>query len=190
MLKNLQELVLRISRTWWLYILVLLAFAGSLVALLRIGEQFPRHAGGVAPFDLQNGLKSGDVYPQIANYTEQARQLYYAFTAIDYLFPLFAGLFISATVAFALRNSLPAAYDALVERRLLLLLMVPTGFDWLENIAAISSIAAWPDGPAWLPVLLVTAKKLKLGCMLLGQAVMALSLLLAAVTWLGRRFRN
>ena len=190
MLGRLQDLVLRISKTWWLYLIVLGLFVGSLLALMRIGEQFPQHAGGAAPFDLQNELKADQVYAQIAHYTEQARELYYAFTLIDYAFPFFAGLFISATVAFALRNSLPALYGALVERRLLLLLMIPTAFDWLENVAAASSITLYPTEVTWLPVLLVLAKKCKLAAMVLGQGVMALSLLIAAGTWLVRRFRN
>jgi hypothetical protein len=66
-----------------------------------------RHAAGNQPFDLQNALTPAEVYPQLATWTENARTLYYAFTLIDYAFPFFAGLFIAATAAFALRVSLP-----------------------------------------------------------------------------------
>lgn len=187
MLGRLQDLVIRISKTWWLYLIVLLLFTGSLQALLRIGGHFPAYAAGVAPFDLQNDLRAAQVYPQIAGYTEQARELYYAFTLIDYAFPFFAGLFITATVAFALRNSLPRLYEALVARRLLLVLMLATAFDWLENVAAVSAIVMYPDEVAWLPGLLVAAKKGKLAFMTVSNGVMFLAVLTAAGTWLARR---
>jgi len=190
MLGRLQDFVLRISRTWWLYLAVFVLFGGSLQALTRIGDRFPAFAGGAAPFDLQNGLRAEEVYPQLAGYTEQARELYYAFTLIDYAFPFFGGLFITATVAFALRNSLPRVYDALVARQLLLLLMIPTAFDWLENVAAVSAIVQYPAEVSWLPGALVFAKKCKLATLLASNGAMLLALLVAAGTWLAKRLRR
>jgi hypothetical protein len=187
MLGRLQDLVIRISKTWWLYLIVVVLFVGSLQALMRIGELFPEYAAGAAPFDLQNDLQPGQVYPQVAGYTEQARELYYAFTLIDYAFPFFAGLFISATTAFALRYSLPRVYDALVARKLLLVLMLATAFDWLENVAATSAIVLYPDEISWLPGLLVFAKKCKLGLIVFSNGVMLVSVLAAAGTWVARR---
>jgi len=187
MLGRLQDLAIRISRTWWLYLIVLVLFVGSLRALMRIGDLFPAYAAGVLPFDLQNDLQAVQVYPQLAGYTEQARQLYYAFTLIDYAFPFFAGLFITATVAFALRYSLPRVYDALVTRRLLPVLMLATAFDWLENVAAVSAIVLYPGEISWLPGLLVLAKKGKLGCIVVSNGAMLLAVLAAAGTWAARR---
>ena len=40
MLGRLQDFVLRISRTWWLYLGVVVIFAGSLQSLMRIGARF------------------------------------------------------------------------------------------------------------------------------------------------------
>lgn len=40
MLNRLQTLVIRVSQTWWLYLFVVLLFAGSLLSLLRIGGCF------------------------------------------------------------------------------------------------------------------------------------------------------
>ncbi|MBL8200327.1 MAG: hypothetical protein JNK40_05075 [Chromatiales bacterium] len=190
MLGRLQDLAIRISRTWWQYLVVLFLFIGSLQALMRIGERFPDYAGGAAPFDLQNGLQAVQVYPQIAGYTEQARELYYAFTLIDYAFPFFAGLFITATVAFALRYGAPRLYAALVARKLLPVLMLATAFDWLENAAALSAIVMYPGEVGWLPVLLVAAKKAKLGFSLASNGAMLLALLTAAGSWLARRIRR
>ncbi len=190
MLGRLQDLVIRISKTWWLYFIVLVLFVGSLQALMRIGDLFPEYAAGAVPIDLQNELRPAQVYPQVAGYTEQARQLYYAFTLIDYAFPFFAGLFITATTAFALRYSLPRVYDALVARKLLLVLMLATVFDWLENVAAVTAITMYPDEISWLPGLLVFAKKCKLGLMVVSNGVMLLAILAAAGTWVARRMAS
>jgi len=188
-LSRLQNLVIRTSRTWWLYLGVVVLFVGSLLSLLRIGERFPAHAGGNPPFDLQNGLSTAEVYPQIATYTDTARELYHVFTLIDYVFPFSAGLFIAATAAFALRNSLPKWYAVLTARNLLPVFMLGTAFDWLENIAALSAISLYPAETGWLPVLLVLAKRLKLACVMAGQLAMLLLLVYAAGNWLAATFR-
>ncbi len=189
MLGRLQNLVIHSSRTWWLYLGVVILFAGSLLSLLQIGKLFPAHAAGNLPFDLQNGLAPADVYPQIATYTAVARNLYYAFTLIDYAFPFFAGLFIAATAAFAIRNSLPKWYAALKTRNLLPVFMLGTVFDWLENIVALAAISLYPTETGWLPILLVLAKKLKLFCVMTGQAAMLLLLVYTAGNWLATKLR-
>lgn len=189
MLGRLQDFVLRTSKTWWLYLTVFILFFGSLQALMRIGERFPAVAAGATPFDLQNGLEARQVYPQLAGYTDQARELYYAFTLIDWAFPFFAGLFITATVAFALRNSLPALYEKLAARKLLLVLMLATVFDWLENLAAVATVALYPAEVAALPVLLVIAKKFKLAFMAFSNGAMLLAVVAAAAVRLFRRPR-
>ena len=190
MLGRLQEFVLRVSRTWWLYMGVLFLFVGSLQALTRIGKKFPAFAGGAVPFDLQNDLRADQVYAQLAGYTQPARELYYAFTLIDYAFPFFAGLFITATVAFALRNGLPRVYAAVLSRKLLLVLMLPTAFDWLENVLAVSAILVYPTEVRWLPLLLVAAKKCKLATLVVGNVTMAVVVLVAAGAGLLQRLRR
>lgn len=190
MIRHLQDFAIRISRTWWLYLIVVVLAFGALSALLRIGAIFPPYAAGAQPFDLQNNLTTDQVYAQIAGYTPEARRLYYGFTLIDYAFPFFAGLFITATVAFALRNSLPKRYEALVSRRLLPAFMIGSAFDWLENIAAVTAISLYPTEIAWLPGLLVLAKRLKLALVLLSQGVMLLLLIFAAGQWLVRAVRG
>ena len=190
MLGRLQDLIIRISGTWWLYAAVLFLFVGSLQALTRLGKLFPAYAGGAAPFDLQNDLVAGEVYPQLAGYTDQARERDYAFTLIDYAFPFFAGLFIAATVAFALRASLPRLYAALLARRLLLVLMLATAFDWLENVTALTTIVLYPAEVSWLPTLLVVAKKCKLATLLGSNGTMFAAVLFAAGHWLVQRLRR
>jgi len=190
MLAALQELAIRASRTWWLYLLLVLLFAGSLQALMQIGAAFPPHAGGAAPFDLQNALTPGEVYPQVAGYSPRARELYLAFTLIDYAFPFLAGLFIMATVAFGLRHGLPGVYATVVDRRLLPLPMIAALFDWLENVAAAAAIYLFPTEFAWLPPLLVLAKQCKLALAGLGNGIMGLALLAALARWLATLVRR
>lgn len=188
MLNSLQNVAIRISKTWWLYLIVVLLAFGSLRSLLVIGEAFPAAAAGAVPFDLQNALAPGEVYPQLAGYTDKARELYYRFTLIDYGFPFFAGLFIVATTAFALRHGLPSWYAWLVARRLLPAFMLGSAFDWLENVAALTIISIYPTEIAWLPGLLVLAKRCKLVLTILAQGFMVVALLVAAGRWLSRRF--
>lgn len=190
MLGQLQAFIIRVSRTWWLYLLVLATTFGSLQALLAIGERFPAYAGGHPPFDLQNDLVPGDVYVQLAAYTLEARRAYYHFTEIDYLFPLAAGIFTAATVAFLLRYSRPRWYAALTARNLLPVFLVATGFDWLENVAAVTAIDLYPREFGWLPLLLVAAKRCKLALAMAGNVTMAGLLAYSAGLWLVRTVRR
>ena len=190
MIRKLQDLVILISRTWWLYLIVTALAFGSLSALTRIGAIFPEHAAGSIPFDLQNGLTMAQVYQQLAGYTPEARRLYYGFTLIDYAFPFFAGLFTAATVAFLLRNSRPRWYDALTSRNLLPIFMIATLFDWLENVAAVTAMDLYPTEIGWLPALLVLAKRCKLAFVFLGQGSMLVLLIFAAGQWLVRKVRG
>lgn len=189
MLQRLNQLIIRTSLSGWLFIATTLVFAASLAALLRIGKVFPAYAAGAQPLDLQNELAPEQVFTQIAGYSAQARELYYLFTAIDYVFPLAAGLFLGAAGAFALRHGLPQIYGFMVEHRLLPLFLLASAFDWCENIAAISAILVYPDTPGLLATLLVAAKRAKVFSIMVTQPLVALLLLIAAARWIGRRLR-
>jgi hypothetical protein len=187
MMDWLQDFAIRASRTWWLYLLVVAVMAGSLVALINIGEAFPAHAAGAQPLDLQNALTAAEVYPQLAGYTDRARELYGLFAAVDVVFPFSAGLFIAATTAFALRHGIPSWYEALARRKLLLLPMVGSAFDWLENLTILTALGLMPTEIQGLAGLLVLAKRCKLAFTLLAQGAMVLLLLVALGRWLLRR---
>jgi hypothetical protein len=186
----LQRLIVRISATGTWYVLVLALAVGSFTALMRIGAAFPAVAAGNAPFDLQNGLAAGDVYRQLSGWTPAARQLYFVFSAVDWIFPLAAGLFLAATVTFCLRTSAPRAYAWLTGRTLLPLLLAPTAFDWLENVFAVAAVATYPQGPAWLPAALVVAKRAKLAGLAVVQPLMFGLVLYTAGRWLISRRRT
>jgi hypothetical protein len=185
----LQRLIVRISATGTWYVAVLAVAVGSFMTLMRIGAAFPAFASGKAPFDLQNGLEAGDVYRQLSGWTPAARQLYFFFSAVDWVFPLAAGLGLAATVTFCLRRSAPRAYAWLTARTLLPLLLAPTAFDWLENIFAVAAVATYPQGPAWLPAALVVAKRAKLAGLAVVQPVMLGLVLYTAGRWLVSRRR-
>lgn len=183
----LNSVIIRISKSGWQYVLVFAGFFGTLQALLRIGKRFPELAAGAVPFDLQNQLTVEQIFTQLAGYTEEAFQLYYFFTAIDFFFPLFAGLFLGATVAFLLRHSLPRWYAIAEEKNLFVLFLLATLFDWLENITVLSVMAGYPNELSSIATLAVAAKMGKLGFVFLFQGLVLLLLIFSAGKWLARK---
>lgn len=158
-----------------------LALAGAVAALLllqAIGGRIERVVGA-PPFDLQHQLSLADIAEQLPRYTDEARRLYGLFFAVDLVFPLLAALFLAAACAFLLRRGLPSLYQRLAAGGWFALLLLPAGFDWAENLAALTLVLG---GTAWTPValLLVGAKTLKLATTV---AVQLLVFLLAL--WVG-----
>ena len=187
MLEALNQLVIRTSRSAWRFVGVTAMAAIAITTLNRIGAAFPAAAAGAAPFDLQNRLTAAEVVQQLAGYTELARWMYYVFTLIDYVFPFAAGLSLAAAGAFAMRHGFPAIYQAFERRGLFPLFLIGTGFDWCENIAAISAIWVYPGDVSTVATLLVIAKRLKLACVVLTQLAVLLLLIGAVVRAIGRR---
>lgn len=183
----LNSVIIRISKSGWLYVFVFAGFFGTLQALLRIGQRFPELAADAVPFDLQNRLTVEQIFTQLAGYTEEAFQLYYVFTAIDFFFPLFAGLFLGATVAFLLRHSLPRWYAIAEQKNLFVLFLLATLFDWLENITLLSVMAGYPNELSTIATLAVAAKIGKLTFVLLFQGLTVLLLIFCAGLWLARK---
>ena len=183
----LNSVIIRISKSGWLYVFVFAGFFGTLQALLRIGKRFPELAAGSVPFDLQNQLTVEQIFTQLAAYTEEAFQLYYVFAAIDFFFPLFAGLFLGATVAFLLRHALPRWYAIAEQKNLFVLFLLATLFDWLENITLLSVIAGYPNEFSSIATLAVAAKMGKLAFVFLFQGLVLLLLIFSAGKWLGQK---
>jgi hypothetical protein len=190
MIGGLNRLIIRISCSGWLFIATTVVFVTSLGALMQIGEAFPAVAGGAQPFDLQNDLTTAQVVDQLRAYTDDARRQYFLFTAIDYVFPLAAGLFLAAIAAFCLRRSFPEAYALAAGRSLFPLLMAGTLFDWVENLAALAAILSYPEVSTGLATALVVAKRLKLTLVVTVQLLVALLLLATAWKWLAARLRR
>lgn len=180
----LNRLVIRVSGSGWLYAATLAIFALSLLALLRIGNSFAAAAGGLQPFDMQNEITAAEVLAQLPAYAGEAGRLYWLFTAVDYVFPLAAALFLAATAAFCLRRSFPQVYSAMASRGLLPVFMIGGLFDWAENLSALAAILTYPDTAPALATTLVVAKRAKLTLVIATQ--MLVLLLLVATVVIGR----
>jgi len=189
-LQRLNDLMLRFSRSWPLFLLAALVTFGSLYLFTGvIGPRFTAMTGGFPPFDLQNALTANQVYEQLPSYPEEARRLYYLFSAIDFAFPLFASLFLAAIAAFSLRYLWPAACAWVTDRRLWVLMLLPALFDWAENVFALTVITNHGRELRTAAAMLVYAKLGKLSLAGLAQVLAWGLLLLAAIKWLWLRFR-
>lgn len=178
----LNNLIIRISKSWQWTLGLFLLTGACLAGLTNLGgESFEAKSGGHQAFDLQNNLTSTQVYEQLATWTDAAKQAYYAFAAVDFVFPLVAGLFLAGVIAFALRHGIPAAYDWLVARRLLPVLMLGTLFDWFENLFALTAVSSYPAEMPAVAGGLVLAKQLKLACVFGFQGLAVLLLVAAAL---------
>jgi len=183
-LQSLNDLMLRFSRSWPLFLLAAVVTFGSLYLFTGvIGPRFAELTGGSPPFDLQNALTVDQVYEQLPAYPEDARRLYYLFSAIDFAFPLFASLFLAAIAAFSLRYLWPTGYDWVTERRLWVLLLLPAVFDWAENVFALTVITNYGQELRGAAAMLIYAKLGKLSLVTVSQLLAWGLLLLAAIKW-------
>ena len=80
-------------------------------------------------------------------------------------------------------------YEIGVEKRLFLLFLVPTVFDWLENTGFLLVLNAWPEAGDTAAAFAVSAKKLKLGSLLITQPAALLLLLAGLPMWVYRRVK-
>jgi len=187
MLGQLNQLIIRCSFSLGKFIGITLGFLGCLQLLLFIGEKFKPYANGAVPFDLQNSLTSAEIFSQLDGYTDQAFVLYYVFTAIDYVFPLLAGLFLASICAYVLRHSLPRWYETALQKNLFVLLLIPALFDWLENMALLATIIAFPNELSSAADAAVVVKQIKLATTYTAQAATALLLLAGLLIWVKNR---
>ncbi len=188
MLDRINTLVIYCSQQAWLFLLCIVVAFGALGAVfMPLGRVFAELSGGARMYDFQNALSVAQVIEQLPLYTGAARDVYFAFSFVDYFFPFFAGLFLAAIAAFSLRHLAPAAYAWVSARRLWPLLLLGTLCDWSENLLALALIAGQPADPAALASSLVLAKQAKLLFVMAAQAIGWSLLLLATLKWLGQR---
>ncbi len=183
-MQSLNDLMLRFSRSWPLFVLAAVVTFGSLYLFTSvIGPRFAELTGGSPPFDLQNTLTVEQVYAQLPNYSAAARRLYYLFSAIDFAFPLFASLFLAAIAAFSLRYLWPTGYAWITARRLWVLLLLPAVFDWAENVFALTVITAYGQEMRGAAAMMIYAKLGKLSLVTVSQVLGWGLLLLAGLKW-------
>lgn len=165
---RLQGLLLRFSRSPLAFIAAFLVFCLSFYGLFRITHAFAAVTGGYQPFDMQNGLDVAGVLAQLPLYTGDSRRLYAWFAATDFVFPAAGGLVLGGAAAFLMRHGLPSVYARFEARRGFVLFLLPTLFDFLENLAALTAIFLVP--PSQLSAtILVGFHQLKLGTLILGH---------------------
>jgi len=190
MLRKVNQFIVACSQSWWKFLLIFLGQTGTMQVLMRITGEFPAVTAGDEPFDMQNTLKPDQIFTQLEGYTERAFDLYMVFQATDYFFPLFAGLLLATICAFCLRHWSADYYSIAVARNLFVLLLIPTVFDWLENINLLWAVLAWPEPAVMAANLAVAAKMGKLATMGVGFLVTGVLLLGAAGNWIVQRVRG
>jgi len=190
MISKTNQFIVACSQSWWKFLLIFLGQTGTMQVLMRITAEFPSVTAGDVPFDMQNTLKPEQIFTQLEGYTERAFDLYMIFQATDYFFPLFAGLLLATICAFSLRHLSPSYYAKATANNLFVLLLIPTVFDWLENINLLWAVAAWPEPALAAANLAVAAKMGKLATMGIAFLVTGALLLGAAGSWIARRIRG
>jgi hypothetical protein len=176
---RLQGLLLRFSRSPLAFIAAVLVFCLSFFGLFRINQAFAVVTGGFQTFDMQNDLDVAGVLAQLPLYTGESRRLYAWFAATDFVFPAAGGLFVGATAAWLMRHGLPSVYARFEARRGFVLFLLPTLFDFLENVAALTVIFLESPPSRPLATILVGFHQLKLGTLILGHGtILVLALLL------------
>ena len=190
MLTFVNNLIVSCSKSWWKFLLLLSGQIGTISLLNNITEGFPAISGGHKPFDMQNSLQADEIFLQLATYTPEAFSQYSLFQMVDYVFPVFGGLVLACAVAFALRHASPILYQRVLDTRVLFLLLIPTIFDWLENINLLWAIKAWPEQTELAAQLAVASKLGKLSSIYcIGALAMGL-LCWALVRWISQRFTS
>lgn len=189
MLTRLNQFIISCSETWWKVLLLGVGQFASMRGLNAITTRFPDITAGDIPFDMQNTLTPQQVFSQLEGYTDEAFTAYYQFQAIDFVFPLLAGLFLAAVCAFGLRHAAPSWYAVAVAKNLFVLILLATLFDYLENVHLLWAVSAWPEQVQLAAQLGVWAKMAKLSCMAVGFGLTGIFLLVAAGRWLARTAR-
>lgn len=183
-MKRLNNLVVLTSQSGWLYLLSIVGTFGSLFVVFRNINAVMRDVTGHELFDMQNALTVQQVFEQSRAYTTEAKQLYYAFSFVDFFFPFLAALFMAATAAFALRHGLPDFYRKMNSASLFALMFIPTLFDWIENSFALLVVSSFPEELGTAASLMVLAKQAKLGSIIAVQLIVLAALLTSVAGWL------
>ena len=187
MLHRVNAFIIWCSQTWWAAALLFTGQFGTMRLMSGITQEFPEQTAGDIPFDMQNTLTTEQVFSQLSGYSQAAFENYYRFQALDFAFPLFGGLFLAAVCAFAVRHAAPGWYGFATARKLFVLILLATAFDYLENIGMLWTVSAWPEQVQVASQLGVTAKLAKLSFLFASVSITLAFLLAAGLRWIGRK---
>jgi len=181
------DLVVRVSQSAFLWLMsTVFAFGSLFFVFMNINIPFEQVVGAQM-FDFQNDLTVAQIFAQLKFYDDNIRALYKAFLFVDFYFPFFAGLTLAAAAAFAWRFLAPSFYDNFNARNLFALFLIPTLFDWGENVSAIVVVGAYPDELTWAASMLVLFKKGKLATVMLLNAITGISLVAVVLKWIATK---
>jgi hypothetical protein len=173
----LSSVVDRTSERWRRVAVVAVAFAVATVLLMLAGEAF-RDVTGFDPFDLQNSPTADEIRAQLASYPDAATGRYLVFAAIDVVFPLVGALLLASVTAACVRRASPGVYGRALRSHLFLLFLVPTLFDWTENVFAVWLVVAGDPASDFAVDALLLAKSAKLITLVVSQVTCT-----AAIVW-------
>jgi hypothetical protein len=187
MLGSINQKLIDWSHSWKVFLLVVFGQVITLTGLLRISQQMA-DINGFQAFDMQNELTTQQIFEQLPLYTSESFNLYYLFTAIDYVFPIVAGLVLAIASVFFMRYGLPALHARLAELKLYPLLMLGTLFDFIENIFLLSTMLAFPNEAQGIATLAIIFKKCKLAMISVSGGLTVILALVALFSLIRRKF--
>jgi len=193
MLGKLHTLIIDCSLSWWKTGLLILLFGMTMSQLFVVTNEFPGLATSnnpgetLVPFDMQNDLTTSQLYEQLAFWSPQAFARYRWFQIVDFVFPLVGGLMSAALAALGLRLLSEKYYGIAVSRKLFLLFLIATCFDWLENLGFIWILTMWPDQSMAAAQLAILAKQGKLLCLTIFQPIWIMLLVCGVSVWTYRK---
>lgn len=177
--------LVRTSRSWWLFLVIVGATFSSLAFLFALENRFEAITG-LPVFDTQNDLTPSSLLQQLPRYQGAALEAYLRFAAFDFVFPFVAALFVAVTWALLLRIN-PSQFVQRLAWKLPVYAFLGTGFDYLENISLLSVIFLPAETPLGFVVnAAVFFKRLKLATLVLSNVLTVALLVLAAGAWFRR----
>jgi len=91
--------------------------------------------------------------------------------------------------AYVLRHTKSRWYEAGIQNNLFVLLLIPTFFDYSENISILTTLALWPEQAETVTNAVVIAKRAKLGTMMVTQGATLLLLIYGIYYWIRSRLK-
>lgn len=150
-----------ITRRFWAVALVFFLNGLCLVILFGIEGQF-KALTEMPVFDTQNDLTRDKILTQIPLYEGEARNIYWAFAAFDFVFPLVGGIFFTLLYGYFLRRFPWGWADQLWRGRFYVLPLLTTAFDYLENVGFIATLLGGTPPSETAMQMALTFKQLKL----------------------------
>ncbi|MCU0464632.1 MAG: hypothetical protein MUF38_08680 [Anaerolineae bacterium] len=175
-----------ITRRLWAVALIFVLNGLSLVILFSIEGRFQELTGSPV-YDTQNDLTRDQIIAQRPLYEGEALDVYWAFAAFDFVFPLVGGMFFMLLYAFFLRR-LPWVWAGWLWRgEFYLFALLTTLFDYLENVGFIATLISGQPPSEVAMQMAVIFKQLKLLSLTLTSPV-AMALTAAfIVAWVSER---